>query len=394
MRAAAVLQRVLWNVLEPLHAFRRRGLLLAVEAALHCRRLTLIDLARSLPETARVRTALKRLDRLLSNRGLHQARDGLYQAMTRGLLSGPSPLIVVDWSDLKRDGRWCLLRAAVPVGGRSLTVLEEVVSSQHLGDGKVQKRFLRRLKAMLPADVCPILITDAGFRSDWFAAVQALHWHWIGRLRGRVRVRLCSQPAWPMCSELHALQRGSARDLGCAQITRSRALMGRLVLAGKRRLQGRHALTRAGSRSADRRDLDAAQSLREPQLLACSLSLHASTAHAIVALYRRRMQIEESFRDLKSHRFGMGFEDSQSRKAERLQMLLLIHALAQWVAWLMGLAAITLRLDRLLAPNASRTLHYSTMRIGREAIVRCWPGLLACPLRPHDVPIDARPLAA
>lgn len=224
MRAAQVLQKVLGDVLGSLHAFRRNGLLLAVEAALHCRSLTLIDLARSFPVTVRVRTSLKRLDRLLSNAALQQARGALLQAMVHVLMSCPMPLIVVDWSELKRDGRWCLLRAAIPVKGRCLTVLESVVPRAQLGSGRVQMRFLKELKALIPEQARPILITDAGFRTDWFATVQALGWHWIGRVRGRLRVRLCNQSDWLFCKDLHALQRASARDLGRALITRQNRL--------------------------------------------------------------------------------------------------------------------------------------------------------------------------
>jgi len=56
-------------------------------------------------------------------------------------------------------------------------------------------------------------------------------------------------------------------------------------------------------------------------------------------LYKLRMQIEESFRDLKGHRWGLGLEYSRSRSTERLEVLLLIGALAALVLWLTGLAA-------------------------------------------------------
>ncbi len=45
---------------------------------------------------------------------------------------------------------------------------------------------------------------------------------------------------------------------------------------------------------------------REPWLLAVSPSLSNLSAQAVVAIYAQRMQIEESFRDLKSERFGLG----------------------------------------------------------------------------------------
>lgn len=392
MRAACVvLQKVLDDALSPLHAFRRRGLLLAVEAAVHCRALTLIDLARSLPATERVRTALKRMDRLLSNRGLHGARTEIYQRMMRRLLMSPMPLIVVDWSEVKKDGRWCLLRAAVPVKGRCLTVLDTIVPRSQLGSGKVQRQWLQELKCLLPPEACPVLITDAGFRSDWFAAVEAMGWHWIGRVRGRIRVRMHGQEEWVFCKALHALQRGSAHDLGAARITRQHDMACRLVMGARGRLQGRHSLTRTGKPSADRRHLLAARRTREAHLLACSLSLNAYQAAMIERMYQRRMQIEESFRDLKSHRYGMGFEDTQTRKPERLQMLLLIHALAQWAMWIVGLAAITHALDRFLTPNASRKRQYSTVRIGKELILRGCGGLLLHQLVLKGIPPDSIP---
>lgn len=392
MRAASVvLQIILSDALSSLHAFRRRGLLLAVEAAVRCRALTLIDLACSYPVIERVRSALKRLDRLLSNRGLHADRPLIYQAMTRWLLTSPTPLIIVDWSDLKRDGQWCLLRAAVPVKGRCLSIAELVVPRAQQGNGKVQRKLLLQLKALLPEGVCPIVITDAGFRTDWFADVESFGWHWIGRLRGRMRVRLNGQSEWLLSHELHSLQRGSARDLQTAQLTCKRAHKCRLVIGARKALQVRHSLTQQGTRSQDRRHIKSAQRTRECRLLACSLSLRAYRAAMIETMYRRRMQIEESFRDLKSHRYGMGFEDSQTRKLERLQMLLLIHALTQWAMWVIGSAAIKHKLDDFLKPNASPKRQYSTLRIGKELMLRGCRGLLLHQLVMHDIHPDAIP---
>ena len=49
MRATKVLQKCLGDALQPMHALRRRVLLRAVEALIHGRRLTLIDVARAWP---------------------------------------------------------------------------------------------------------------------------------------------------------------------------------------------------------------------------------------------------------------------------------------------------------------------------------------------------------
>jgi hypothetical protein len=45
------------------------------------------------------------------------------------------------------------------------------------------------------------------------------------------------------------------------------------------------------------------------------------------------MQIEGSFRDLKSHHYGRGFEDSLTRKGVRLEILILVRSHVGSQAW-------------------------------------------------------------
>ena len=106
MRATEVLQKCLGSALGSMHALRSRVLLRAVEATIHGRRLTLIDLARAWPHAERVRAPLKAMDRLLGNRLLHAERGSIYAAMSRWLARNKRPVIVIDWSDLKSDGSW------------------------------------------------------------------------------------------------------------------------------------------------------------------------------------------------------------------------------------------------------------------------------------------------
>ena len=128
MRASQVLQKCLGRSLQPMHEARSRVLLRSVEALLTGRRLTLMDIARAWPGAERVRAPLKAFDRLLSNPHLRQERELLYGDMARWLLRSERPVIVIDWSDLKADKAWCLLRAAVPVGRLSLSHCDAVRS--------------------------------------------------------------------------------------------------------------------------------------------------------------------------------------------------------------------------------------------------------------------------
>lgn len=57
--------------------------------------------------------------------------------MGRWLLRGEKPVLVIGWSDLKADRTWCLLRAAVPIGGRTLPLLDMVFAgSEQAGRGE------------------------------------------------------------------------------------------------------------------------------------------------------------------------------------------------------------------------------------------------------------------
>jgi hypothetical protein len=374
MRATEVLQKCLRDAFGSMHALRRRVLLRAVEAMIHGSRLTLMDLARSWPDAERVRAPLKALDRLLGNRHLHVEREHLYKAMARWLVRNKQPTIVIDWSDLKSDRSWHLLRAAIPVGGRSLPILDMVFPNGQQGSPKAEKQFLQRLAQILTDDVRPILVTDAGFRGPWFRAVEAMGWQWLGRLRNTTYLRPVEVPdepgEWVTCKAMYALAARGPRDFGSMDIARSNPLTARVVLHAKPP-KGRKHRNRQGVPACNSNSRKNAQRESEPWLLVASPSLTLSTRQ-LITLYGRRMQIELSFRDLKSHRYGQGFEDSLTRKGARIEVLLLLSAMAAFASWLVGMACERCGIDAWLAPFRSTRRLYSVTRLGREALVRRW----------------------
>lgn len=368
MHAVTVLQKCLSDVFHRMHAARARVLLGAVAALLVSRRLILMDLARAWPGAERVRAPLKRLDRLLGNPHLAKEAEHVYAAMAHWLIRQPRPLIVIDWSDLKTDGSLHLLRAGIPVGGRTLTVLEAIYPESQKNSPRAERQFLRRLQALLPPGIKPIVVTDAGFRAPWFRHVRRLGWDYVGRLRNRTRVQITAGADWIANRALHREARTQPKRFVGARIVQGAPWDCDLVLVRKRRL-GRKHLTRRGRRARSRKSLKAEQGNREPWLLATSLTDFRN--QQIVAIYAKRMQIEESFRDLKCDRFGCAFHYSLTRTAPRLAILLLLHALATFVAWLSALASdaqTTLRYGGIVTPRARR--HYSLLRIGWERLRR------------------------
>lgn len=371
MRATEVLQKCLGDALGSMHALRSRVLLRAVEATIRGRRLTLIDLARSWPGVERIRAPLKALDRLLGNRHLHAEHQGIHAAMARWLVRSKHPVIVVDWSELKQDRSWHLLRAAMPVGGRTLSILDMVFPAGKQGSPAAEKQFLQRLADVLPEGVVPVLVTDAGFRGPWFRAVEAMGWQWLGRLRNTTYLKPSDDPSpWVSCKSMYTLAKRAPHDFGLMDVARSVPLTARVVLHAKP-LQGRKHHNQQGVPARNSYSRQHARREQEPWLLMASPNLKLS-ARQLVALYARRMQIELSFRDLKSHRYGQAFEDSLTRKGPRIEVLLLLSTLATFATWLVGMACEASGIDQWLTPFRSKRRLYSVMRLGREALVRRW----------------------
>lgn len=104
----------------------------------------------------------------------------------------------------------------------------------------------------------------------------------------------------------------------------------------KRAPQGRHKRTVHGASARSRHSRKNARAHTEPWLLAASCSLEQLSGNAIALLYAQRMQTEQSFRDTKNARLGLGLEHGGTRAPERLAVLALIATLAQWVLRLLG----------------------------------------------------------
>jgi hypothetical protein len=176
----------------------------------------------------------------------------------------------------------------------------------------------------LPAGSQPVIITDAGFHNPWFKQIVSYGWDYVGRIRGRKVYRPVGAREWQPCRGLWTQASGRAKALGEVELCHKNPLKSRLYLF-KGKARGRQGKSIAEYRLA----------AKEPWLLASSLrGRHA--AKSVVKGYRRRMQIEEGFRDLKSPATGFSFHLAYSRDLRRLGVLLLIAALAGMLAWVIG----------------------------------------------------------
>lgn len=355
MHVLTILHRILSTSFPEIHAKRLASLLAAVEAVVTGSRLTLSDMGRGLHGQVAVKHNIKRIDRLLGNNSLHIEIPKLYEALVRQCLDGISmPLIVIDWSDLTLDRKWQLIRASVAIEGRSMTLYEEVHPQSSATSPTVHQAFLAQLSTMLPSACVPILITDAGFRGVWFRLVNRMGWYWIGRIRNRDMVSPENDDTWVGCKTLYSLATGTAKSLGQYNYVRNHPVPCRLVLI-KRIKRGRHKRSKLGQQVRSNQSLKNARAQREPWLLALSPKLDHLSVQAAVAVYAQRMQIEESFRDLKSERFGLGFSANRSTQKDRLGVLLLVACLASFVLRLIGEVGKTRQMEFQFQSNTRRS---------------------------------------
>lgn len=373
MQTDMIVTRLLRCCVPLMHASRWRVLRDAVVSAVSGKALTLTALALGTKRATSLRHRVKCVDRLLANAHLEGERLDVYRALAHAWLGGlPQLLIVVDWSTLTADQKWHWLRASAVVDGRSITRYEEVHARKHLGARKVQRQFIERLAAVLPAsERRPIILTDAGFRAPWFRLVAQRGWYWIGRQRNRDFVRK-QGGQWIAAKSLHAKARQEAQELGLYEAVRSPLACGFALIKSKRAWRQRKYPSAKVRNNSSMRKI--AKRPREPwfELLArvglpgCLLDRQALP---------QRMKIEQQFRDTKNLARGQGLSQSMSHGQRRLQALLLIAHVAQLAKRLIGEAAKAKQLElQLMSNNTKNRNTISVLTLATRVIER--PDLL------------------
>lgn len=353
------------------HAMRATALVRVVEALVLGGKAALTQLGRNRAGNAHVKHHIKAVDRLLGNRHLHRECTEVYRGVAQTLFAGVKrPVLAVDWSDFECGGgrKWAMIQAAVPVGGRAVVVYTRVFPFKRYNSPGAHREFLHGLKLVLPEGCLPILITDAGFRGPWFRAVEELGWEWVGRVRNKIKYLNEQTGRWCFTDSLYKTATPVMRYIGRVLLSPRFGYYFRLYLVrayapasgGRRRKNNRR------PNSKMYRKLH-----RAPWLLATSLPHERGSERRIKQLYATRMQIEETLRDTKSHRWGFGLRYARSGSKDRIQILLLVIALAALVLWLVGLAGRALNLARHLQANTiTRRAVLSTPFIGRLLLLR------------------------
>ena len=349
----------------------RRTLFSATETLTRCKALSIFGLGRHLPRSANVKHNIKCIDRLFGNKNLQAKKHVFYKGITEFLLKNNNrPLIIVDWSGLTRCGKYHFLRASIPTEGRALTLYECAYPLSEYMKQKTHREFLTTLHTFLPPKCKPIMVTDAGFRNTWFSLVLSFGWDFIGRARNLTQYHFEGKKSWKSLKNLYGKATPHATYAGEIVLAKKNPLGCHAYLM---RQQKRYRIKKnlVGKKIQCSGSLKHAKRENEPWLIVSSLAPNKCSALKIMQCYKKRMQIEEAFRDLKNTRNGFSLRQCRSYQVGRLNIALLIAALAAFALWVIGTAARQKQMHYSFQANTEKRRNVlSTFTIGWQALQR------------------------
>jgi hypothetical protein len=311
---------------DDIHAKRVLSLGNAVVGVIHSAALGVCAIGKALA-TARgcePKHAVKQVDRLLSNMRLDVWE--LFPLWVKFLLSDRKEVVAaLDWTDFDDDGHSTIALNIITSHGRATPLMwkthDKTKLKAHRND--YEDELLAYFREILPYDVRVTILADRGFGDQsMYRSLLGAHMDFVIRFRGCIHVTDAADHT-TTAAELVSPS-GRAKKYSNVRLTERKTPVPAVVCVK-------------------------AKNMKEPWCLATSRD--DLNVGQIVALYGRRFTIEESFRDTKDPRFGLGLSATRVRRTDRRDRLLLIGALAQTLLTLLGAASEEVGLDRKLKVN-------------------------------------------
>jgi hypothetical protein len=280
---------------------------------------------------------VKQTDRMLGNAGIDVWL--LFRPWARFVVGDRKEIVLaLDWTEFDADDHATLAGYLITSHGRATPLIWMTVRKSTL-EGKrndYEYRLLERMHECVAADVKITVLADRGFGDQkLYRLLQALGWDFVIRFRGAIQVESTDGERKPAAKWLPPS--GRATLIRGARVTRTRAEVPAVVVVHAPRM-------------------------KEAWCLATTLN--NAKAADVVKLYGRRFTIEETFRDQKNLRFGLGLSATHIGSADRRDRLLLLAAIAQALLTLLGAAGEECGLDRLMKTNTAKKRTMSLLNQG------------------------------
>jgi hypothetical protein len=282
--------------------------------------------------------AVKQVDRLLSNTGI--SVEGFFEHWVPFVLGAREDVYVaLDWTEFDADDHCTIALYLITSHGRATPLLWKTVRKSTIEGWRNDHEddLLALFARLRPTHTKrSTVLADRGFGDQkLYPFLVKLGLDFIIRFRGIINVEAPDGQTRPAAQWLPPT--GRAVKIRDAKVTSDRTPVAAVVCVHARGMKD------AWHLATSRADLTAAQAVKA---------------------YGKRFSIEETFRDAKDARFGMGLKATHIGDPGRRDRLLLLAAISQALLTLLGAAAEETGLDRMLKANTAKYRTHSLFKQG------------------------------
>lgn len=303
-----VLQWVIGLACTTLRASQAKTLGWIIAGILKTRQCNLPEIALLAEKTTTLKHRIKRLSRFLGNDRIDHV--AAYSPWLGKLLKRKKTIVMaLDWTQFRSLHTLALVAV---FGGRAVPVLWKTVNSGGLykSQSKIERDLLTELCRVLPKKTKVIILADRGFgKTDLAKHCQKLGLDYLIRIKTGVQIR--SEKYSGLLSK-YPVRVGQCHVLRQVQFRKSTPVVQQVVVNCTR---------------------------SETFYLMTSL---CSSAVRLISLYRKRMPIEEMFRDQKSHRSGFSLRSTRVTDPSHFDRLLLVLSIGYLLLCGLGLKVKTM----------------------------------------------------
>jgi hypothetical protein len=328
-----------------MHSKRAFSIGQAVVGVMHACRLGSAAVGRAMASQVGItaKAGIKQVDRLIGNEKFDVALA--FESTVPFLVAGRKEIVVsLDWTEYGLHGHSRIALNLVTAHGRATPLVWKTVLTKRLKGRQTgfEDDALWLLASVLPPDVNVILLADRGFADvKLYEHLRgSLGWDFVIRFRAKTNVESASGRLQMAGDWVPAA--GRTLQLLDARVTKQRVPVN-VVCVKRAKMQDAWCL---------------------------ATTLRGQKAR-VVKLYGRRFTCEETFRDEKDPRFGLGSRQTVSCTTERRDRFLFIAMLATILLTLLGGAGEQIGCDRALKANTSKRRTHSLFRQGREYLAGC-----------------------
>lgn len=324
---------------EHVHAKRVLSIANGVVGVIHAAALSIHAIGHALAEVDGLdsKHAIKQVDRLLSNGGYDVWQ--LFVHWVAFVIGGREELVVaMDWTDFEKDDHTTIAINLITGHGRATPLLWKTVQKSTIKGrrAKYEDELLERLRELVPLDTRVTVLADRGFGDqELYFNIGELGFKYVIRFRQIITVESSGGEAKPAADWVPA--------------------------------NGRPILLREARVTHDRAPVAAVICVRAPKMKdawCLASNIDDKPASELVKIYGRRFTIEETFRDAKNLRFGLGLASTRIKDAGRRDRMLMLSAFAQALLTLLGAAAEEVGLDRTMKASTTKKRTHSLFRQG------------------------------